>query len=323
VLAALGSLSLTLVALVLLAAGTQASYLGWAPFTWTLSLPLALLAVNLLAAILTNAKFRAQLPLLAFHLALLAIIALVALGRMTYFKAQFELAAGETFDGTGMAGVEHGPWHGFGIDRLRFVSEGARVLFRDGRYRSTTSRVALADGSAAEFATQRPLAIDGYRFYPTFNQGFAPTFVWMGNDGEWQQETFNLPPWPQAELQQDTTWTPDALGRELWVMLAPDGKVLSSDGEALLAPPPHRLVVRDGDTRHELRPGDFLTFDAGRLAYLGLNTWHGYAVNYDWTRPWLLAAATAAVLSLAWHYWRKWLARPWQPRYAATPDQGQ
>jgi cytochrome c biogenesis protein len=37
----------------------------------------------------------------------------------------------------------------------------------------------------------------------------------------------------------------------------------------------------------------------------------GYLVFYDWTIPWMLSACVVAVLSMGWHFWRKFAAKPW------------
>jgi cytochrome c biogenesis protein len=58
-------------------------------------------------------------------------------------------------------------------------------------------------------------------------------------------------------------------------------------------------------------PGERYVLPQGTLVYEGLTAWMGYAVFYDWTIPWLLAAAAAAVASLSVHFWRKFAARPW------------
>jgi len=67
-------------------------------------------------------------------------------------------------------------------------------------------------------------------------------------------------------------------------------------------PDPHRLVLRVGALRAELAPGASVELDGGTLVYEGLRSWMGYRVSYDWTLPWLLAAALLAALALAWHY---------------------
>jgi cytochrome c biogenesis protein len=49
----------------------------------------------------------------------------------------------------------------------------------------------------------------------------------------------------------------------------------------------------------------------GRIHYLGLKSWMGYRVDYDPTRPWLLAACLLAVLSITWFFLNKFRRTPW------------
>jgi len=77
-------------------------------------------------------------------------------------------------------------------------------------------------------------------------------------------------------------------------------------------PREHALVLRVGDERRELQPGERYLLPQGMLVYEGLTTWMGYKVFYDWTLPWLLASCLLAVVSLTWHYWQKFAAQPWE-----------
>jgi cytochrome c biogenesis protein len=76
-------------------------------------------------------------------------------------------------------------------------------------------------------------------------------------------------------------------------------------------PTRHTLVVRIGDARQELVPGERMVVPGGVLVYERLSTWMGYTVFYDWTLPWLFAACMLAVASLAWHFWTKFAVQPW------------
>ena len=92
-------------------------------------------------------------------------------------------------------------------------------------------------------------------------------------------------------------------------------------------PDKHKIVVRlnapqgDNDQRWELKPGDSVPLPDGVLTYQELRKWMGYDVSYNFTLPWLLAASVLAVLSMAWHFWRKFSARPWNPS-SGNPNSG-
>ncbi len=312
----LASLRLTLVVLVALALGVIHGYRNPDNATWALVVPLLLFALNLGAAVATNPVFRRQTALLSFHLGLIAIVLLVAAGRLSYLKGQAELSVGEEFTGR-LVQQDSGPWHWWRLDRVRFVNEGFVVNYDDGRRRDTVNRVRYQDGAgrwrAAEIGDEQPLVIEGYRFYTSFNKGFAPLFTWYPRDGQAPQRgSVHLPSYPIRELDQTRTWQPPGSRQELWLMLDFDEQLIQSAGRSRFHPPAeHRLIVRVGDRRHTLRPGDRLALDAGALHYEGLTTWMGYTIYSDWTISWLLAAAALSVVSLAWHFWRKFSGRPW------------
>jgi cytochrome c biogenesis protein len=314
---ALASLKLTLVILAALAAGIVVSYNSEVRTTWALVVPLALVAVNLAAAVASNAVFRRQGALLVFHLALIAIVLLVAAGRLTYLKGQLELGEGETFSGA-LKEYEAGPLHRLRLDRIPFVNEGFRIEYARGVRRGHTyNRVAWRDDSGrwqrAVIGDQDPLVLRGYRFYTSHNKGFAPTFLWMPDSGtEPVLGAIHLPSYPIHEYRQALEWEPPGSGLTLWTGLQFDEVILDPGKPSeFRLPREHLVVVRLGDRRWEMRPGERLRLTGGTLEYRGLRTWMGYTVFYDWTLPWLFAACALAAGSLAWHFWRKFASRPW------------
>lgn len=315
-LALLASLKLTLVILAALGAGVVAAYLSETRTVWALVVPLALCAANLLAAIATNGVFRRQLPLLVFHLCLLALILLVAAGRLTYLKGQVELTEGEWFEGE-LTGREAGPWHQGRLGDVRFVNEGFRIEYAPGIRRGPTRNAVRYRDEAgragrAVIGDQVPLVLHGYRFYTSHNKGFAPTFLWTPTGGEGQVGSVHLPAYPLHEYRQAQTWRLPGTGSEAWIMLQFDELLLDPERpDEFKLPDRHALVLRIGDRRWELGPGEGVDLPGGRLAYQGLRGWMGYTVFYDWTIPWLLAAALAATGSLGWHFWRKFARQPW------------
>lgn len=310
------SLRLTLCILLLLALGAVAALGNVLPPTWALSVPLALCALNLAAAVATHAAFRQQLSLLVFHLALLAVLLLAAAGRMTYLKGQVELSDGDHFAGE-LTGVEAGPWHRSRLDQLRFANLGFEIDYQPGVKRaSTRNRVAWI----AEDGTERqgvigdtvPLVLQGYRFYTSFNKGFAPRFLWQPADGAAQRGTIHLPAYPLHEYRQALEWTPPGSQLQLWTQLQFDEILLDPERPSQFRlPAQHRVVLRSGGQRWELGPGDRVNLPGGVLQYEGLTRWMGYSVFYDWTIPWLLAACTLAVAALALHFFAKFRDRPW------------
>ncbi len=313
----LASLKLTMAALFFLAVGVLYAYLTAQHTTLALVLPLLLLSLNLLAAIVSNRVFRKSGPLLVFHLALLSLILLVALGRLSYLKGRVELAQGEEFDGQ-LTVTEAGPWHLYRLDKIHFVNDGFDIAYDVGLQRGKTSnRVRVLEPGGVErqqeIGDHIPLVQSGYRFYTTPNKGFAPAFLWYPADGgEPVLGTVHLPPYPAHEYEQSSEWQLPGMPLKLWTMLQFDELLLDPDRPtAFRLPHQHKVVVRYGDIRRELQPGDGLDLPGGRLVYQGLRTWMGYTVFYDWTIHWLLLACLVAVGSLGWHFWNKFAARPW------------
>lgn len=305
-LAHFGSLRTTLAGMGLLAAAAFAGQVGGAWGRWGLSLATALLCLNLLAALVVHPAFRRQLPLLVFHLALMALVVLVAVGRLASLDGHFELTEGVTFDGRLIESAA-GPWHRNRLARLDFQHRGFEIDYAPGRKRGATrNRLAWlgSDGSAqtAVIGDHRPLVMAGYRIYTSPNKGFAPLLTWRPAKGEPVSGAVHLPSYPMHELRQSREWPlPD--GRVAWVMLQFDETLIDPNAQATFRlPTTHRLVLRLGELRAELAPGERIDIGGGTLVYEGLRTWMGYRVSYDPTLPWLLAAALLAALSLAWHY---------------------
>jgi ResB-like family protein len=312
----LASLKLTLAALVALGAGVLASYAGTIEGSGGLAAPLALLAANLAAAVLTNAAFRRQAALLVFHLALLAIVLLAAAGRLTYLKGHLELSTGETFSGE-LSQSERGPWHVSRLAQAAFTNEGFSIGYSPGvRRDQTRNTVAWADAAGraqrAVIGDQQPLVLAGYRFYTSPNKGYAPVFAWRPKSGAPRLGTIHLPAYPAHEYRQALDWTLPGSDVRVWTMLEFDDVILDpAKPSQFRLPGRHTIVLRIGDDRRELAPGERVELPQGTLVYEGLTTWMGYTVFYDWTLPWLLAACLLAAASLAWHFLAKFAAQPW------------
>lgn len=312
-----GSLRLTLVLLILLAAGVFA-YLFYVDEPWLIAAPLLLLALNLLAAIVANPAFRRSIALLSFHLALLLLLLLITVGRMTQLKGHTEVASGERFEA--LVDVQSGPWHKSRLADVRFVLDRFTIdyiVVSDEVQRDTTRayirwRDHLGIEQKGVVGDHTPLTIYGYRFYTTPNKGFAPVFIWQDEHGISRQGVIHLPSYPAHKHTQSLDWTIPGTSHNLWTQLQFDEVILDPQRPSQFrVPKDHLLVVRVGERRHELKPGQSIDFPDGHLTYKELRTWMGFAVFYDWTLPWLFAAGLVAVLSLGWHYWRKFDAKPW------------
>jgi len=207
----LGSTRLTLFILAALAAGVVAAYQSEPRASWPIVVPLAAAALNLFAAIVSNGVFRWKLPLLMFHLCLLALVVLIACGRLTYLKGRLELTDGATFSGE-LSAVETGPWHAGRLRDVRFVNQGFRIDHAPGVRRGPTrNTISYRDDAGhpaqALIGDQTPLVVHGYRFYTSFNKGFAPTFAWQPRGARAAQiGSVHLPAYPLHEYRQARAW---------------------------------------------------------------------------------------------------------------------
>ena len=312
---ALASLNLTPFGLALLGVATIAVYqIGDSATPW-LAGPLFLLAANLIAAVATNGAFRRQLPLLSFHLALIALVLLAAVGRLTYLNGAADVTQGTGF--TGLWRQFAGPLHQSQLEAVHFVNEGFEITYKPGPKRDltlNTVRVVEDDGRerVEEIADNRPLVIKGYRFYPSSNKGFAPILLWQPHTGEPVLGAVHLPSYPVNINAQARDWRPAGSKNDIWVMLdLPEELIPADRASRFRLPDQHKLVLRQGDARWELRLGERVTLPDGVVEYRELRTWMGYTVFYDWTVPWMLSACLVAVLSLGGHFWQKFATKPW------------
>lgn len=307
-----------------------------APSGWAIGPGLALLALNLAAAWWRHPLLRRSLPLAVAHAAVLALLGLVGWGRLSALDGRFELAEGVPFDGH-LIDQRSGALYRPVLGRLGFAQQGFEIDYAAGRRRGATrNRVVWRDDTGrwqrAEIGDHRPLVLDGHRITTTPNKGFAPVLRWQPDAAvaEGTVGVVHLPSFPAQELNQAREWAlPD--GRRLWVMLQVDEPLLDPDRAGRwTVPRAHRLVLRDGERRAELRPGDRVPLAGGTLAYERLSTWMGYRITHDPSLPWLLADGLLLAAAMAAHLVQAWRRQPlpadvpgeapaaiWQPRSPA------
>jgi len=312
----IASTRFTLVGMALLGVGAALSYdnpVGTP--VWVLVVPLVLLAINLLSAILTNARINRRGGLLVFHLGLLGIIVLAAIGRMTHMEAHLEIIQGGGFSQDDLMDIRSGPWHAGQLDKVTFVQGPYTVDYAPGITRGLThSHVMVPDGRGGweekVIGDDRPLIIDGYRFYTTFNKGFSTVLTWIPEHGGPVTGTINMPSYPMFEFKQSNTWTPPG-GKEInfWLQLKTgldDNAHWTLDARRAKG----TLVINSNNRRIELQPGESAVLEGGVLRYERLASWMGYKLFYDPTLHWLFITAIFGILGMATHFWRKFSALP-------------
>jgi len=309
---ALASNRFTLLALVLLAVGIVIYYQFSPPGRlWFIVFPSLLLMVNFLLAVATRGILRQNWPLMAFHFALMLLVMLVFLGQMSYFQGTLELAENEVFSGDQrqLDNVRRGPWHRYALGDASFSNLGFRINYHSGVKRDrTVNRIERDSGDASqrivEIGDHVPLVIGHYRFYTSHNKGYAPVFEWRPSaSSAVVTGSIHLPAYPINEYRQALEWQVPGSNHRLWTMLRIDENVLPEDRPfEFRVPRQHRIVVRIDDRRYEMNPGDRINLADGVLRYRELSTWMGYKIDYDWTRPWLLATALIGLAGLFGHF---------------------
>ncbi len=299
----------TLMLLVVLAITTTIYYqISLPQRIWLIAVPSLLLVLNFLLALATRDILKNNWPLMIFHFALIALVLLAFAGRMSFFKGTVELAESEEFAGQ-VENIQQGPLHRYGLSGARFTNLGFQIRYHQGIKRDKTLNQILLnmpDGlqQPLEIGDHVPLVIGHYRFYTSHNKGYAPVFEWQPfASTESIIGSIHLPAYPTHEYRQALQWKIPGTETELWTLLKIEENVLPEDREFdFRVPQQHQLVVRYRANRYELQPGDTLELPGGILRYQKLTTWMGYKVDYDWTRPWLLATVLIGLAGLFMHF---------------------
>lgn len=313
----LASLWLTLACLVLSAAIALAGEFGDLRISVWIAAPFAGLGLNLLAALAVTPKLRRQGGLLGFHLALAGLALLAAADQLVSLNGHVEITDGAPFD-AGMVVAEAGPLHPWRLDRVHFVQAGFEIDYLPQMKRGETRSTVLLPAGGGEWrevivGDDNPVVIGAYRFYTSFNKGFAPVLTYADRRGRAQTGSVHLPSYPLNYYRQGNEWTlPDGAGKvKLWLNI-PAPVYDPESSWRFRKPEGAVLVVMDGDERHELRPGESIDLAAGRLRYDELRSWMGYTISYNPLTPWILAAAAVGILCLAWHMARRFRRVSWR-----------
>ena len=313
----LASLKITLVGMVLLIAGSIASYGNPMDVpVWVLVVPLVFLAINLTSAIITNNRINRQLGLLVFHVALLGLVILAGIGRLTHFDAHTEIPIGTEFKPEDLLEVQRGIWHSGDLDKVSFIQGPFNVEYAPGMQRGLTfSHVMVKDidGQWVEkvIGDDRVLVLYGYRFYTTHNKGFTTLLTWTPDGGKPITGTLNMPSYPLFEYKQDNQWIPPG-GKEIKFWLQVSSGLAEDRAWTLDARNSTGiLVVTSNDERKELRVGESLKLPGGELKFEKLTMWMGYRIFYDPTIQWMFFVAVAGVCGLGYYFWHKINLQPW------------
>lgn len=311
------SLWLTLACVVAAAAVALAGQAFALPVGAWIALPFAGLGLNLLAALAVTPKLRRRAGLLGFHLALAALALLAATDQLVALKGHVEITEGTAFDDR-LVVAEAGPFHPWRLDQVRFVQGGFEIDYAPGMKRGETRSTVMLPADANRWREEivgddDPVVIADYRFYTSFNKGFAPVLTYVDRRGVEHTGSVHLPSYPLNYFQQGNDWNlPDGTGLvKLWLNI-PEPVYDADRAWRFRKPEDAVLVIIDGQARHELRPGESMPLASGSLRYDELRSWMGYTVAYNPLTSWMLAAAAIGILSLAGHMTARFLSVPWQ-----------
>ncbi len=305
------SLKFTLLVMAGLGVAALLSYKNPAISTLWVSLPLTILAINLLVVIFTNPIFRQQHGLLIFHIGLLAVILLALMDQMTRFEGRLEVTEGELFDADSVMVVRQGPWHNNQLKQIAFSQNRITVDYapnvRRGKTRSQILLPATENNeSAVLIGDRQSWEAQGYRFLTTFNKGYSLILSWQDLSGNRITGAVNMPSYPLNEWKQENLWSTPA-GQELILKLDPGSAPLKDRDWRLerVKASGARLSIVDHGRTTTLVAGESLQLEQGRLRFESVRLWMGYRIDYQ---PWLIFQFFAAVLAisgLGFHFWKK------------------
>lgn len=313
----LASLWLTLACILIAAAIALAGQVASSAIGVWIAGPFAMLGVNLLAALAVTPKLRRQAGLLGFHLALAALALLAAADQLIALRGHIEITEGTAFDDH-MVVAEAGPFHPWRLDRVHFVQSGFEIDYAPRMKRGETRSTVLLPAPGGRWRQETvgdddPVVIGDYRFYTSFNKGFAPVLTYVDRLGGRHTGSVHMPSYPLNYFKQGNAWQlPDGGGEvKLWLNI-PEPVYDPDRPWHFDKPDDAVLVVMDGGERHELRPGQSIPVGAGSLRYDELRSWMGYTIAYNPLTPWMLAAVAVAILCLGWHVVGRFRRVPWQ-----------
>ena len=302
---ALASLKLTLAGIAVLLVAVLLAYFNQ-PQTAAYIVPaVILLAVNLLAAIIFNARIRQNTGLLMFHICLLLIALLTLLSQLTSMKGRVEVTQGAAFDPGSVTVTEQGAWHPIAkLQQVAFVQDALQVEYAAGLRRGTTrSQLLLDNGDSLLVGDNLAYTSEGYRFYTTSNKGFAAVVKWHAKDGSVAEGAIHFPSYPLYDWKQHNRWQAPS-GEQLAFRLMIDTP-LDRDRDWVLQNVQYGQleITRAEGGKHVLIPGDYIELDGGVLEFAAIRMWMGYKIFYDPLLAWFLAVALVGVAGLAWHYY--------------------
>ena len=302
----LASLKLTLFGISVLLVAVLLAYFNRQDAAVYIVPPVALLALNLLAAMIFNPRIRQNSGLLMFHICLFLIALLTLMSQLTSMQGRVEVTEGTAFDAAGVTVVKQGAWHA--LDRLQQIdfSQGAiEVEYGPGLRRGASRSQLQHDGNNIVVGDNLAFSSLGYRFYTTSNKGFAAIVNWYAKDGSVERGAIHFPSYPLYDWKQHNQWQLPS-GAELEMQLLIDTALQPEHAWLLQGVDRGQLEITLPDaSKHRIAPGQHLQLDNGVLQFEAIRMWMGYKIFYDPLLAWFFAVALVGVAGIGWHYYLK------------------
>lgn len=277
--------------------------------------PLLLLAINLLAALFSNVRFRYQPWLMIFHVCLLLVVVLAGTGLLLRFEGRVEIAEGQHFRDATVHPVTQGGWYQSALHQVDFIQGPIEVDYHSDLRRGTTRSILQLPGMAVtneqliQIGDQQTYQSANYRFATTSNKGYAARLAWQdAHTRQTMQGFVHFPSFPAKDWKQEMRWrTPR--GEIVQLTLKLDSPVKQDANWTLRSAVPAYLHIKGDEQSVELAYGEALNMQTGTLRFEGVVLWMGYQVDYNPLLPWLFTAALCAVLALGMHFHSRFWAR--------------
>lgn len=293
-------LRLSVMGFLLLAVGLvvhhQASWLA----PWSVVLPIALLALNLVSALLVDPRFRGKPALFGFHVCLLLLAGIAAWGQLSSLHGRIIAIEGLGLDPTTFEVEADSPWAP-SPQLLEGIAQGkVRIDYgADLDRRTTRSEMYSPEDGWSVVGDDVALQYRGFRVYTTSNKGFAAILSWVPSSGEAQLGSIVFPSFPARQIMQRVDWhTPvgQHLQFELGVPPVPFERDWTLD-RTTAADAPLRVTI--GGLHRELRAGDSMAVAGGSIRYERVSMWMGYRITYAPGLPLLFSTALLGILLMA------------------------
>ncbi|WP_291990683.1 hypothetical protein [Luteitalea sp.] len=268
-----------------------------------MALPLAVIAVSIAVGMVTNRRMRSSLPLAVFHASLSLLCVLAGLAVVWRFEGRVEIVEGTAFAPESVEVVRAAPGGRQGPAAGAFEQADVRVHFRGALHRERTESVLQVGDRAVVLSDKEGFVVDGFRFAPTSNKGFALALTWRGDDGSVESGWLHLPSFPAFEWKQENVWqTPGGMRVTIGVVppAVPQKEAWVLDRRLA----PRAVHVIAGDERTTTTLGGAVRVPGGKLQVDEVRLWMGYRVTRDPAAPWLFVVASVGLAALGLHVWR-------------------